>query len=76
MNAEVCAVEIMRDSDRAHATFTPFSLDFSRDIPFRTKQQLTRFFVKAGARATVLHADIFILQAVFDEHHFTRPMMK
>ena len=75
MDTVVTTVEIMLDSNRAHATLASFSLDVLRNVTPRAKQQLASVFTEARARATELHADVFVLLAVFDEHHFTRPIL-
>jgi hypothetical protein len=75
MDTVVTTVVIMLDSNRAHATFASFSLDVLRDVTPRAKQQLAPVFTEAGARTAVLHADVFVILAVFDEHHFTRPIL-
>jgi hypothetical protein len=76
VHAKVCAVQLMSNSYGAHAALAAFLLDIGRNVAFRAEKQLPAFALEAGAIATVLHADVFIFLAVFNEHYFTRPMMR
>jgi hypothetical protein len=76
VHTEVSAIQLMGDGHRAHAAFTAFLFYISSNVASRAEKQLSTFFLKTGASATVLHADVSIFLAVFDEHYLTRPMMR
>jgi hypothetical protein len=68
MDTKVSAVQLVGDRYRAHSAFAAFFLHITCDIASRAEEQFPAPSAEAGARAAVLHTNVFIRLAVFYEH--------
>jgi hypothetical protein len=68
MQTEVSTVQLMVDGDGAHSTFAASLLDAPGNVALRAEEKFVASPAVAGARAAILHTNVFIRLAVFHEH--------